>query len=237
MKKSAKYIYPIAVTALLLLGATTTLKWYAGYGISITKDSGITWKIDTMLIKQPGGPLRWFWDSNKVSIGSSGRTYVRDAEALAGTIDSSGALYTLHYSLTNSIYGQALVTFSNGASDSAVLTMGPSTNYLLLTDGYFKPERFTMLTDVPSSLVSTFDPLNSAITTGDSLVISAHLVNSGGLKYITLWKHKLTDVSVLNITTTTAGFMILKQQISVTFKTTGTSTSVRWGYMWNRRQR
>ncbi len=232
----ARYAYPIIIFALVLMGAATVKDWVGGYGIIFSKDSTLSWRLDTMRHKQPGGPLRWFFDSNKVSLGG-GRTYVRDAEALAGTIDSSGALYTLHYQLTNSGYGQGLISYSNGASDSALLPIGSSLSYLLLPDGYVQPERFVMLTDAPGSLTATFDALNSVMIGGDSTCLSFRIVTRGGAKYLTVWKHKLTDVPLVTPSATTAGKMVLQQQITCTFKASGTTTVIRWALWWNRRQR
>lgn len=168
--------------------------------------------------------------------GGGGRTYIKDIQNLSGTIDSSGALYTLHYSIDNTWYSQGGTTsFSNQATDSTTIAVGTVGGSGLLVPGEIAVlERFVIFTNSSEELRATFDA--HPPVSNDSLLLSFHIVNRGGFTYLTVWKHKLT-IGTLSIGVTTAGTMILEQLLGTAFGTLGNTVQFRFALFVNRRRR
>ena len=192
--------------------------------------------VDTIQFTYSTSQLIRIIDSAIAASASGGTTYVKDVDNLAGTIDSANGLYTLHYAMENTFYVQGAITsFSNQATDSTTIAVGVSASQPVLLPGVTPVlERFSMFDGQGGYLIATFDahpPIGN-----DSLLIGFHIVNTGGVQYITVWKYKLSNVT-LTVGVTTAGTMILKQIIAPGFVAVGTTSQFRFAFWANRVRR
>ena len=235
MKRSSKItVFAVCIFSVLLYAAVN-VKYIAGTFIVLTRTG------DSLVISQDTVALRPLHtrmiDSVIEATGTTGgTTYVKDVDNLAGTIDSANGLYTLHYAMENTFYVQGGITsFSNQATDSTTIAVGVSASQPVLLPGVTPVlERFSMFDGQGGYLIATFDahpPIGN-----DSLLIGFHIVNTGGVQYITVWKYKLSNVT-LTVGVTTAGTMILKQIIAPGFVAVGTTSQFRFAFWANRVRR
>ena len=195
--------------------------------VILQTDSGSVICVDSAIVK---GVMQYIASTTSTS---PQRTYIGSyssnaSKAGAGYIDSTGARYLVQFPNYDSECFTADGSFSNaGSDDSTQLYVFGNTYSLYTQTANTYLERAVVQTQWSSKDTSASIAAPALPPVGADSGYVVHVVNSGGLRYLSVLKHSRDDGIGFNLTAGGNKCVWREQLPSALFPSTGTSVTVR----------